>query len=298
MTESKPLLIISGLSGAGKSLALRCLEDLGYFCVDNLLPALISPFAELVQEQFPRVALVIDSRGGSYLNDLSGSLHGLRERGLAYQILFLEAANGVLVQRFSETRRRHPMMAAADAPLLECIAVERQILAEMRTHADVIIDTSTFSGNQLKQEITASLVDREIVEARLQVSVISFGYRFGVPLDADLVFDVRFLPNPHYNPNLRPFTGMDQAVSDFVLQHEVTKAFLDQLYPFLSYLIPHYRQEGKTSLTIAIGCTGGRHRSVAIAHELVERLRADYRGCIERHGDLFRDSARYEVTPG
>jgi UPF0042 nucleotide-binding protein len=293
MLSAKPLLIVSGLSGAGKSQALRCLEDVGYFCVDNLLPALIAPFAELVREQFPRVALVVDSRGGSFLNDLSGSLHNLRERGIAYQIVFLEASNAVLVQRFSETRRRHPLMSSSDAPLLESIAVERQILAEMRTMADVIIDTSILKASELKQQILSSLVDADIVESRLQISVISFGFRYGVPLDADLVFDVRFLPNPHYDLALRPHTGMDAPVRDYVLNKEVTHGFLLQLEGFLRYLLPHYHAEGKTSLTIAIGCTGGRHRSVAISHELAERLKADHAGLIERHRDMFRDNARY-----
>jgi UPF0042 nucleotide-binding protein len=293
MLSDKPLLIVSGLSGAGKSQALRCLEDVGYFCVDNLLPALIAPFAELVREQFPRVALVIDSRGGSFLNELSGSLHDLRERGLPYQILFLEASNAVLVQRFSETRRRHPLMASTDAPLLESIAVERQILADTRAMADVLIDTSILSAGELKQQILTSLVDAETVEARLQISVISFGFRYGVPLDADLVFDVRFLPNPHYIPELKPHTGMDEPVRDYVLNKEVTHGFLLQLEAFLRYLLPHYHAEGKTSLTIAIGCTGGRHRSVAIAHELTERLKVDHPGLIERHRDMFRDNARY-----
>lgn len=293
---SKPILIVSGLSGAGKTQALRCLEDLGYFCVDNLLPALIGPFAELVRHQFSRVALVVDSRGGSYLNDLSGSLHALRERGLGYRILFLEAGNDVLVQRFSETRRKHPLMASTEQPLMESIAVERQILTEMRSLADVIIDTSSLSASQLKEQITASLDDQEAVEARLQISVVSFGYRYGLPLDADLVFDVRFLPNPHYIKELRPNTGMDANVRDYVLNQPVTAQFLDHLYPFLTYLIPHYRQEGKTSLTIAIGCTGGRHRSVSIARELIARFAADEVGVIERHRDLFRDNERY-VAP-
>jgi UPF0042 nucleotide-binding protein len=296
-SNSKPLLIVSGLSGAGKSQALRCLEDVGYFCVDNLLPALIAPFADLVLEQFPRVALVVDSRGGSFLHDLSGSLHALRERGLTYRILFLEASNPILVQRFSETRRKHPLMAATDAPLLESIAVERQILAEMRALADVLIDTSTLTSTELKNQIVNSLVDPEAVDARLQISVISFGFRFGLPLDADLVFDVRFLPNPHYNPLLRPHTGMDAPVRDYVLGQEVTQAFLTQLVGFLRHLLPHYRLEGKTSLTIAVGCTGGRHRSVAIAHELVTRLEADQPGVIERHRDMFREPARYEGNP-
>ncbi|MBC7541194.1 MAG: RNase adapter RapZ [Candidatus Sericytochromatia bacterium] len=293
VSNAKPLLIVSGLSGAGKSQALRCLEDVGYFCVDNLLPALIAPFADLIRGQFTRVALVVDSRGGSFLHDLSGSLHALRERGIPYRILFLEASNPILVQRFSETRRRHPLMASTDAPLLESIAVERQILAEMRALADVLVDTTALTSTELKNQIVSSLVDPEAVDARLQISVISFGFRFGLPLDADLVFDVRFLPNPHYDPLLKPHTGMDAPVRDYVLGQEVTKAFLTQLEGFLRHLLPHYRAEGKTSLTIAVGCTGGRHRSVAIAHELVTRLETDQAGVIERHRDMFREPARY-----
>ncbi len=287
-------LIITGMSGAGKTCAIRALEDIGYFCVDNLPPALLSKFAELYLEaerSVKKVALVIDIRGGGFFDKLFQSLDELKKSGIAYEILFLEASTEALVQRFKETRRRHPL--SNHSRLLEDILLERKRLEELRGVAHKIIDTTGLGANQLKEEII-ELFGPHNKKVRMQVTVMSFGYKYGIPLDADLVVDVRFLPNPFYIGELSAQTGCDEKVSDYVLKNAVTEEFLKKYYDILMFLLPHYLQEGKTHLVIAIGCTGGRHRSVALAVKLGEMLSgSEYKVSI-RHRDVERKGAEEE----
>lgn len=282
------LVIVTGLSGAGKTQAVRFLEDLGYFCVDNLPPALIPKFAELCAQaasRINRIALVVDIRGGEFFDTLIGELADLEGLGIGYEILFLEASNETLIRRFKESRRRHPLSMHGE--VLEGIQEERSRLQELRGRANKIIDTSDLTANQLKEEIAGLFADGTSA-SRLFVTVVSFGYKYGIPLDSDLVIDVRFLSNPHYEPNLRPLTGNDQAVCDFVFGSSVTREFMEKFTGFVEFLIPHYIKEGKTTLTIAIGCTGGMHRSVALANRLGEILQEKNYRVTVRHRDVNR----------
>lgn len=280
------LIIITGLSGAGKTYAIRSLEDLGFFCVDNLLPALLPKFVELCQQAEGRIqkaAVVIDIRGGKFFNDMALALKGLERRGYSYEILFLEAGTDVLVNRFKETRRRHPL--SSHGRLLEDILLEKQYLEELRGKANKIIDTSELTTSELKGQIIDLYGPREDKD-RLHVTVMSFGYKYGIPLDGDLVIDVRFLPNPHYIPELSPHTGLEQEVKEFVLKSAITGDFLVKYNDLLIFLLPHYVKEGKTHLVIAIGCTGGQHRSVTLAESIAEMLKGqDYQVSV-RHRDI------------
>lgn len=289
--ERSAIFIITGLSGAGKTQALRCFEDMGFFCVDNLIPALLVQFIEMAFPRCPQLAIVTDTRGGEFFDELVGVLDSVGKGKLPIRVLFLEASDDVLFRRFSETRRRHPLWGKGT--LLESIAAERERLADVRARASVVIDTSEFSNRQFKEKLIAEFILPDQAESAMQVTVMSFGYKFGAPLDADLVFDVRFLPNPHYDPQLRPFTGMDAEVAKFVITHPVTQEFLTRFLDLAEFLVPHYRQEGKTHLAIAIGCTGGRHRSVAIAHYLAEYLREEGFPVVELHRDIERQAEYY-----
>lgn len=272
--ERALLVIITGMSGAGKTIAVQSLEDLGFFCVDNLPPVLIPKFAELIQQsngKIGKVALVIDLRGREFFQALSQSLQDIRENyTLTYEILFLDATDTVLVQRYKESRRRHPL-APADAPL-EGIQQERKLLEELKGHASQVIDTSSLKPAQLKERIVARFTHMD--QNKLNLNVISFGFKYGIPIDADLIFDVRFLPNPHYVDALRPNTGQDQDVYDYVMKWTETQEFLTKLLDMLHFLMPQYRKEGKSQVVVGIGCTGGKHRSVAIA-EYLGRIMAD-----------------------
>ncbi|MFZ5877201.1 MAG: RNase adapter RapZ [Nitrospirota bacterium] len=262
------IVIVSGLSGAGKSHVLHCFEDVGFFCVDNLPPPLIPTFVHLYTHGEPknhRIALGIDIRGREFLSQSFTAIEQLRQAGYRVEMLFLDARDDVLIRRFSETRRPHPL--AHSRPVIEGITQEREELRELRARADLIIDTSDYSVHQLKAFIAQRYVERR---HGLAVTVISFGYKFGVPREADLVFDVRFLKNPNFVETLRPLSGQDHAVADYVMGQPETEGFLTRLEGLLEYLWPLYEAEGRTYLTIALGCTGGRHRSVA----LVERLAA------------------------
>ncbi|HZD38023.1 MAG TPA: RNase adapter RapZ [Actinomycetes bacterium] len=260
-------VVITGMSGAGRSEAAKVLEDLGYFVIDNLPPSLIGRVAELalVGRDRSRVALVVDARGGAFADDVSElqrALEPLRARTITLRVLFLEASDEVLVRRFEQTRRRHPV---AGERVVEAIARERGLLRELRAGADLVIDTSDLNVHELRNRILAAFADEA---AGLLVTVASFGFKYGLPLDADVVLDVRFLPNPHWVPTLRPKTGQDLAVRDYVLEQEGTKAFMDRVEALLEIALPGYVREGKHYLTVAIGCTGGRHRSVVLAEEL------------------------------
>lgn len=262
------LVIITGMSGAGKTIAVQSLEDLGFFCVDNLPPVLIPKFAELIEQSHGRigkVALVIDLRGREFFTALSESLHALKENyTITYEILYLDATDSVLVQRYKESRRRHPL--APDGAPLEGIRHERVLLEELKGLASLIIDTSNVKPAELKERIAARFTDAEA--NALSVNIISFGFKYGIPIDADLIFDVRFLPNPHYVEHLRPNTGREPEVYDYVMKWNDTQAFLAKLLDLLNFLIPQYRKEGKSQVVIGIGCTGGKHRSVAVAEYL------------------------------
>ncbi|MFH5187436.1 RNase adapter RapZ [Paenibacillus sp. TAB 01] len=262
------LVIITGMSGAGKTIAVQSLEDLGFFCVDNLPPVLIPKFAELIEQskgRIGKVALVIDLRGREFFTSLSESLRYVQENHtLTYEILFLDATDGVLVQRYKESRRKHPL-APTGAPL-EGIHQERRLLEELKGVATQVIDTSSLKPAQLKEKIVARFTNLE--SNGISINVISFGFKYGVPIDADLIFDVRFLPNPHYVETLRPNTGQDPDVYEYVMKWGETKEFLAKLLDMLNFLVPQYKKEGKSQVVVGIGCTGGKHRSVAIAEYL------------------------------
>jgi RNase adapter protein RapZ len=284
-SENSPeLVIITGMSGSGKASVLKAFEDLGYYCVDNLPVELIPQFAELAMQssEIRRTALVVDVREGSKLGKLPGILKSVR-RMIPTRVVFLEASDAVLLRRFSETRRPHPL--GTDAPVKAALKAERQHLGAIRRLADLVIDTSKFNVHELRSHITERFHERSL-EHSILVSCVSFGFRNGVPEDADLVFDVRFLPNPHFVPEFRPLTGRDPRVAKYIRSFPQTREFIRRISDLLVYLLPHYVHEGKSYLTIAFGCTGGQHRSVMIAEEVGGKLRrAGYRVKV-----LHRDS--------
>lgn len=276
-------VIITGLSGAGKSQAVKVFEDMGYFCIDNLPAPLIPKFAELcsqTNEKVDKIALVIDIRGDLFLNDLHSSLEELLRMGIQYQILFLEASDEVLIQRFKETRRNHPL--SPHGTLSEGIKLEREKLAELKGRAHRVIDTSRLKTSQLKEELRNQWSENS---NSISVSVITFGYKHGIPMDVDLLMDVRFLPNPYYIPELRPLTGRDQAVAEYVLEKAESKEFLQKYTDLLKFVLPHYIKEGKTHLTIGIGCTGGQHRSVALGIAISQILSEEGYSVSVKHRD-------------
>ena len=266
-------VIITGLSGAGKTQALRYLEDLGFFCVDNLPPLLIPVFTELCAQSFrpiEKMAVVVDIRGGEFFEALSKVLRELEQKNFRYEILYLEASDNILIQRYKESRRTHPLSKHGE--ILKSIQEERLCLQNLRGRAHKIIDTSNISTQLLKKEL-AGLFSDNLEGPGLHITIISFGYKFGIPLDSDLVFDVRFLPNPHYEIALKPLTGEDAAVQEYIFNSTVSYNFTAKFFDLINFLLPEYVKEGKTALTIAIGCTGGRHRSVAVAEKLGECLK-------------------------
>ncbi|MFC4077504.1 RNase adapter RapZ [Salinithrix halophila] len=261
------LVVITGMSGAGKTVAMQSLEDLGFFCIDNLPPVLLTKLAELLEQSggMKRAALVIDLRGRDFFSSLFESLDRLeKHHGIHYQILYLDASDQALVRRYKETRRRHPL--SPNGTPMDGIRIERQLLEEIKGRAHQIIDTSGLKPAQLKDRIVSRF--NQSGQNTLNISFQSFGFKYGVPIDADLIFDVRFLPNPHYVESLKPRTGKESDVYEYVMKWQETKQFLEKLTDMLAFLIPHYRREGKTSLVVGIGCTGGKHRSVAIAEYL------------------------------
>lgn len=283
-------VIVTGLSGAGKTQATRTLEDLGYFCVDNLPPKLIPKFAEVCTQSagnIEKVALVIDIRGGVFFDDFFESIDYLKKNDFKYEILFLEATDEVLIKRFKETRRSHPL--SPDGRVLTGINAEREKLREIKNAADIMIDTSKYEIRHLREKINEIYGANVSVEKQLSVTVLSFGFKYGIPVDSDLVFDVRFIPNPFYIPELKQYSGNDTPVKEYVLKQEETKTFIEKLIDMLEYLIPNYIKEGKRQLIISIGCTGGRHRSVAIANEVYERLNAKNFNSRIEHRDVSED---------
>ena len=270
------LVIITGMSGSGKASVLKAFEDLGYYCVDNLPVGLIPRFAELVGQssEIERTALVVDVREGKQLEQLPDIVKSVR-RIISTKVVFLEASDSILLRRYSETRRPHPL--GTDAPVKASLATERRHLRHIRAMADLVIDTSRFNVHELRAHITA-LFEKKEKGRNILVSCVSFGFKHGVPDDADLVFDVRFLPNPHFVPEFRPLTGRHPKVAKYIRSFPQTTEFIQRISDLLVYLLPHYIHEGKSYLTIAFGCTGGQHRSVMIAEEVAKRLKkAGYR---------------------
>ena len=283
-------IIVTGLSGAGKSEATNALEDMGYFCVDNLPPKLIKKFAEVCKQSqgsIDKVALVMDIRGGIFFDDLFESLSELSREQFRYEILFLDTSDEVLVKRFKEKRRSHPL--APGGRVITGIELERQKLREVKDKADVIIDTSKYAIKDLREEMARKFGDKEMPEKQMAITILSFGFKYGIPVDSDLVFDVRFIPNPFYIPELKPFSGNDEPVKNYVMEQTETQTFLEKANDMFEFLIPNYQKEGKRQLIISIGCTGGRHRSVAIANSIYETLRANNHDVYIEHRDIKED---------
>jgi RNase adapter protein RapZ len=285
-------VIISGLSGAGKSSAMNVFEDAGYFCVDNLPAEMIRSLAELFRHpgsKVERAAVVSDSRGGEYLSALAGVIDELDEAGVVHRVLFLDADEQTLLSRYKETRRRHPL--ATHGSVADGVRREQELLAPIRERADLCIDTSGLSAGMLRRKVADELLAPES-PGKLAVSFTSFGHKHGPPRDADLAFDVRFLPNPHYEPDLRPLTGFDERIVSYVGRDGRLQEFYDHVIPLLDYLLPQYVAEGKAHLVVAIGCTGGRHRSVAIAEHLAAHFRGHDAYFVEvQHRDVDRAPA-------
>jgi len=282
-------VIITGLSGAGKSQAVHCMEDLGFFCIDNMPPALIPKFAEICfqsQGKIEKVALVIDIRGGDLFHELFKELDALKQAGYTYEILFLEASDEVLIKRYKESRRKHPL--SQGRRIGEAVKAEREMLQKVRDIADHVIDTSNLLPRQLKEQIINIYVEGKKYEGMV-INIISFGFKYGIPLDSDLVLDVRFLPNPYYISSLREHTGKEEEVRDYVLKWPQTREFLQRFHDMIEFLIPHYIKEGKSQLVISIGCTGGKHRSVTIAETLYNMLKDTHHLVLIDHRDIDKD---------
>ena len=285
-------IIITGLSGAGKTQVIRCMEDMGYYCIDNMPPVLLPKFAEICYSsggKIDKVAMVIDIRGGDMFSQLLDQINYLSNLNYEFEILFLEADDTTLVKRYKETRRRHPLVKEGGS-LLDGIQKERMILDDIKKRANHVINTSNFKSSQLKDAV------KELFEGNsfkgLVINVTSFGFKYGIVLDGDLVFDVRFLPNPFYEADLKEHTGLESCVQDYVMSFEQAKDFTEKLKDMVKYLIPYYMEEGKTQLVIGIGCTGGQHRSVTIAVKLYEYLKEEGYNVIISHRDIEKDRSQ------
>jgi UPF0042 nucleotide-binding protein len=290
MKSDTEILVISGMSGAGRSTVAHSLEDLGWYVVDNLPPALVGNLIELVEKSVQKIAVVIDVRGRAFFDDLTNALADLAEQGISRKILFVDAADDALVRRFESTRRPHPLQGGGR--ILDGISKERFRLQEIRNAADIVIDSSALNIHQLEKKVNDYFNQSSDVD--LKVNILSFGYKYGIPVDADLVMDCRFIANPHWDPKLRPLTGMDKSVSKAVLESANVEEFLERYQLLFDTLAKGFITEGRKFLTLAIGCTGGKHRSVAITEELVTRLAngknlSNYR--IQTHG-IHRDLGR------
>ncbi|MBE5964549.1 MAG: RNase adapter RapZ [Lachnospiraceae bacterium] len=285
------IVIVTGMSGAGKSTALKMLEDAGYYCVDNMPIKLITKFVELATQNsdVERIALGIDIRSGQSLGEFDEILNNMEKENYSFEILFLDASDSVLVRRYKETRRNHPLSGAGRVDI--GIQQEREELEFLRKRADYIINTSRLLSRELKRKIEEIFVNDKVF-SNLYVTVLSFGFKYGIPNDADLVFDVRFLPNPYYIDELREKTGNDEEVNDFVMSNNISVEFLDKLKDLVNFLIPNYIAEGKNQLVIAIGCTGGKHRSVTIANHLAKSLSEGDIGIKVEHRDIEKDALR------
>jgi len=281
-------VIITGLSGAGKSIAIKCFEDSGFFCIDNLPPQLIIKFAEICLKskgKLSKIALVIDIRGGIFFGELIESINHLKELGINTEIFYLEANNETLVHRFSGTRRKHPLNISES--ILENIEEEREKLKEIRSIANLIIDTSNFTPKQLSNELIRNFI--KISSQNIQLTLLSFGYKYGIPIDVDMIIDVRFIPNPFYIESLRALPGTNQQIKKYVTSFSISKRFMDVYFNLTEELIPYYLKEGKTYLSIAFGCTGGRHRSVVLVNELAKHLQLKGFKTFIKHRDIQKE---------
>ena len=288
------IIIVTGMSGAGKSTALNVLEDEGYYCVDNMPISLMPKFAELADghnqdKGYNNIALGIDIRSGHSLAELDSVLDYMKEKKYEYTIVFLESSDEVLIKRYKETRRAHPL--AKDGRVDKAIMLEREQLKFLKQRADVIIDTSQLLTREFKEELEKIVLGRKEFN-NLMVTVLSFGFKYGIPSDADIVFDVRFLPNPYYVEELRPLTGNDKKIQDYVMKAPEAEEFLERVDGLIQFLLPTYVKEGKSSLVIAVGCTGGKHRSVTLANAIAKRLSKTPYGCKVEHRDIEKDSKR------
>ncbi|MBF0409598.1 MAG: RNase adapter RapZ [Candidatus Riflebacteria bacterium] len=280
------IYIITGMSGAGKSHAIHCFEDSGFFCIDNIPPALLPKFTQICKDthgKITKIAVVIDIRGGELFEPLFDALSLVEDMGVFSRIVFLEASDEILVRRFSETRRKHPL--SSGGRILEDINYERKILSEIKNCADFIVNTSEMTSRELYDEIRR-IIEHEASMRKLPLIIVSFGFKYGLPVDSDMVFDVRFLPNPYYIPELKNLTGLDSRIYDFVLHSEIGSEFAVRMKNFVEFLVPQFVQEGKSRAQIAIGCTGGRHRSVAMTEYLARELSSEHVAISRRHRDL------------
>lgn len=296
MQDDFRFVVITGMSGAGKTNFMQKLEDMGYYCVDNLPPVLIVRFADLCWKSTSNtrhVAVVTDIRGGSFFDALPQALDELKKRGIPHEVVFLEASDEALVRRYMETRRQHPL--AKNMRIQEGIAQERKILAGIRAQADVIVDTTAMKTGDLK-EYLSSRFGVNGSGAEMQITVFSFGFKYGIPIDADTVIDVRFLPNPFYVPEYKYSTGRVKEVADYIEKAPVTREFLGKLYDFMDFMVDHFKKAGKTQFTIAIGCTGGMHRSVFVTERLGSHLKERFGHVNVEHRDLHRNRIEHDVT--
>ncbi len=282
-------IIITGISGAGKSMVAKYLEDAGFFCIDNLPPLLMPKISEIFRQSYgkmDKIAFVIDIRGGELLNDFFPGLEELKQAGHTYEILFMEASDRVVIKRYKETRRAHPL--AQEGRLMRGIIEERRVLQKIKDKADYVIDTSNLTPRQLKEEIT-NIIGENKKYTGLIINLISFGFKYSIPIECDLVFDVRFIPNPFYIESMKRLSGKNDAVRNYVLEMKETQDFLTKLADMLDFLIPNYIKEGKSQLVIGIGCTGGRHRSVAIADAVYKILQDKNHRVVVEHRDIEKD---------
>ena len=279
------VVIVTGLSGAGKSQASICLEDLGYYCIDNMPPSLMMNFLELTEsgKEIEKAAFIMDIRGGQFFKDLKKALNDLKNRGIEYNILFLEASDDVLIRRYNETRRMHPLSETGSP--IDGIKKERELMKELRSMADYIIDTSNMKTMQLRSEIN-EIFTGNMKDELFTINIQSFGYKHGIPLEADMVFDVRFIPNPYYVQSLKKLTGNNKKVQNFIMSHPESRMFADTVDKLINDIIPCYIREGKYHLNIAFGCTGGQHRSVTMANEFAERFKKQGKRITLEHRDI------------
>lgn len=283
-------LLITGMSGAGKSNAANALEDIGYYCVDNIPPAIIPPLVTLSQAgstQLRNIAIVTDIRGGDHFKDVYRVLKELEAQNISYKILFLDAADDVIIKRYKENRRKHPLCSMENISVSQAVKKERKILEPLRSISDYVIDTSQISSQQLKNQISQIFLENS--NDKMNIQCLSFGFKYGIATDADLVFDVRCLPNPFYDENLRSHTGVEKCVQDFVMNSDDSKEYLRKIVDLIDFLLPLYKNEGKTQLTIAFGCTGGKHRSVTFAELVSNYLKGQDLPAAAIHRDILKN---------